>query len=103
MKTSMLAVPATCRPEETTYEPGPVVVLHEFLGDQCSFVPDLEVGESCALHDMAYQAGGTELDRWRADVAFRDCIRERERPVVAAIYFGGVRLFGWLFFNYEST
>ena len=83
------------------YTPGPVVVLHTWLGDQCTFVPDFDIGECCRLHDIAYQEGGTEDDRMVADVEFRDCIRGEGRPIVAAIYYSGVRLFGWLFFSYS--
>ena len=87
---------------EDSYTPGPVVVLHTWLGEQCSFVPDLDVGECCADHDIAYQIGGSETDRGDADLAFRTCIRSEGRPIVAFIYYWGVRLFGWLFFNYTA-
>ncbi len=83
------------------YTPGPVVELHEWLGDQCSFVPDLDVGHCCAVHDVAYQVGGNEFARLRADLLFRKCIRDEGRPVIANIYYWGVRTFGWLFFNYR--
>ena len=86
---------------EEEYTPGPVVVLHEWLGEQCSFVPDLDVADCCAVHDNDYLIGGNEFDRWWADLRFRQCIRERGRPVVAEIYYAGVRLFGWMFFNYD--
>lgn len=83
------------------YEPGPVVGLHTWLGDQCSFVPDFDIGECCAVHDLDYQTGGNEFQRWRVDVKFRNCIRNEGRPIVAVIYYWGVRSFGWLFFNYN--
>ena len=82
------------------YVPGPVTDLHVWLGGECSFVPDLDVGECCRDHDILYQQGGDWFDRLLADLAFRKCILERNRPVVAEIYFWGVRTFGWLFFNY---
>ena len=87
--------------EEDSYVPGPVTDLHEWLGDECSFVPDLDVGECCRMHDIAYQIGGDSQDRLVADLAFRECIIQKNRPVVARIYFRGVRVFGWLFFNYN--
>lgn len=83
------------------YTQGPVVALHNWLGDQCSFVPDFDIGHCCVIHDMAYQAGGSEFDRKQADIAFRNCIRAEGRPLVASIYYWGVRVFGWLFFNYS--
>lgn len=92
---------ATADTGEDSYTPGGVVALHSWLGGQCSFVPDLNVGECCLIHDLAYQQGGTEADRRRADVEFRRCVRMKNGPLVAWIYYSGVRLFGWLFFNYS--
>lgn len=86
---------------DESYSPGPVVVLHTWLGDQCSFVPDFDIGNCCAIHDMDYQVGGSEFQRWRVDLKFRNCIRDEGRPVVATIYYWGVRWFGWIFFNYN--
>jgi hypothetical protein len=53
------------------------------------------------MHDDAYENGGSEWQRLAADRQFRACIREHNRPVVARIYYAGVRLFGWAFFNYH--
>ena len=92
------AVPA--QDGEEIYVPGPVVALHRKLGDDCTFAPDLDIGHCCRIHDEDYQAGGTELDRYLADVRFRDCIKDAGRPFVARVYYWGVRLFGWFFFNY---
>jgi hypothetical protein len=78
------------------------MVLHEMLGDQCSFVPDLDVGDCCMAHDIAYQIGGDRADRLIADQELRDCILGHNRPIVAVIYYTGVRLFGWLFFNWDG-
>ena len=79
-----------------------VHVLHEYLGEQCSFVPDLDVGFCCGAHDEAYAIGGTERDRRQADRTFFRCILNEGRPLVASIYYFGVRMFGWLFFNYGN-
>lgn len=92
------AAPSSARAAESG---GSVHLLHEWLGTQCSFVPDLDVGDCCAKHDVAYEEGGNEWDRLAADRQFRDCIRSHNRPVVAKIYYAGVRLFGWAFFNYH--
>jgi hypothetical protein len=86
---------------DESYSPGPVVVLHTWLGEQCSFAPDFDIGECCAVHDMAYQSGGSAFQRWLADREFRDCIRAEGRPIIAWIYYWGVRWFGWIFFNYS--
>ena len=48
-----LSISGTAQAQE--YTAGPVRLLHNWLGDQCSFVPDLDVGDCCAEHDMAYQ------------------------------------------------
>ena len=59
----------------------------------------------CALHDLAYDEGTTSADRFKADrrmlkgmLALSDHWRYR---VVARVYYGAVRMFGWLFFNYK--
>lgn len=93
----------TARAEETPYEPGPVRWLHDWMGGYCTFAPDLDIGECCRLHDIAYQVGGSEWDRYSADIQFRLCILREGRPVVAEIYYWGVRTFGWLFFNYYRS
>jgi hypothetical protein len=83
-----------------------VHVLHQWLADQCSFVPDIDaqVSSCCGAHDVAYSIGGTGLDRLLADLEFRHCIRQdARRPVIAEIYYAGVRLFGWLFFNFAGS
>lgn len=80
-----------------------VDVLHGMLEDQCTFAPDLDVGSCCAAHDIAYAVGGNEFDRYDADVDFYYCIRAKNRPIVAVIYYIGVRTFGWLFFNYGGS
>ena len=87
--------------DEQAYAPGPVVILHSWLGEQCSFAPDLDIGQCCTVHDVAYQTGGSEFQRWIADRKFRNCIRAEGRPFVAWIYYLGVRWFGWIFFNYS--
>ncbi len=77
-----------------------VRLLHDFLGDQCTFAPDLDIGSCCGAHDQAYAIGGNRRDRRQADRHFRRCILQAGRPLVAQIYYLGVRLFGWLFFNF---
>ena len=96
-------VPCIAQAQEDEGSQTGVHVLHNWLGDQCSFVPDLDVGFCCGAHDDAYANGGTERDRRRADRDFRNCIAEAGRPVVARIYFWGVRLFGFAFFNYGGA
>ena len=73
--------------------------------DWCTAAPDWlpstgDIGETCCrAHDKAYEIGGTEIDRLRADRALRDCIyaqakarRNRLRGwVVSRLYYLGVR------------
>ena len=95
-------IASTALSQETHSQTG-VHVLHTYLGDQCSFAPDLDIGFCCGAHDEAYATGGTERDRRRADRNFFRCIYNEGRPLVARIYFWGVRLFGWAFFNYGGN
>jgi hypothetical protein len=100
-----LTFAATAHGHEPTDTATPSVhILHHWLGDQCNFVPDIDpqVSSCCGQHDAAYTAGGTGVDRLVADLQFRRCIRQdARRPLIAEIYFAGVRLFGWLFFNFN--
>jgi len=80
-----------------------VHILHSWLGEQCTFAPDLDIGFCCGAHDDAYAIGGTERDRIRADRTFFRCIYNEGRPLVARIYYFGVRWFGWAFFNYGGA
>lgn len=72
--------------------------------DYCTCAPDnflgLYVGDACKVHDEHYQTG---VPRREADIQFR--INITSKGGVRAffcgwIYFFGVRLFGWAF--YES-
>jgi len=68
--------------------------------DFCSFVPDFHIGFCCAAHDDLYEVGGGERERLLADLRLRDCIVEAGRPIIGWLYFVGVRLFGWIYFNW---
>lgn len=68
--------------------------------DGCSCVPDIneKIRACCDAHDVAYWLGGTRAQRKQADQAFRQCARDAGHPVIAAIYYMGVRMGGvpWL-------
>ena len=70
--------------------------------DYCTMVPDFDIGDICKLHDEDYARGGDEADRKKADRLFRDRIRDRGRPIIAELYYHGVRIFGKKFFNYHD-
>lgn len=60
----------------------------------CSDSPDLDIRVCCDLHDVGYRIGGTPEGRLRVDGEFRICIEAHGRPVLAAVYYRAVRLFG---------
>ncbi len=68
------------------------------MSDGCTFAPDTINGISlkppCKKHDDAYDAGGSWEDRLAADTQLRTDIEAKGMPVVAAIYYHAVRLFG---------
>lgn len=70
----------------------------------CTGVPNVNaaVKACCDAHDLCYCVGGTAADRLKCDQAFRDCIRAAGHPVIADVYYAGVRTFGWAFFNYGT-
>jgi hypothetical protein len=65
-----------------------------FHTDGCSVVPDLDIRACCEQHDFRYWRGGSCVERRQADVAFAACIVERNRPLLAKLYFAGVRVGG---------
>lgn len=80
----------------------------------CTFAPDLNFSECCAIHDAAYEIGGDESDRMAADVVFMKCIQSKAPSKLATpfwifiswVYYIGVRIgrhigFGKSF-NYKS-
>jgi len=68
--------------------------------DECTGVPEFGFAACCGQHDIAYGVGGTWQDRLQADRALRNCIWNSGEPFLALIYYLGVRLFGWLFYNF---
>ncbi len=66
---------------------------------RCSFVPDhnKEVHTCCELHDTGYSSGSDS--RVSLDSKFRQCIISSGHPVLAWVYWIGVRLFGWAFYK----
>lgn len=60
--------------------------------DGCTGVPDFDFKDVCDRHDLDYAIGGTEFDRRRADQALRQGILERGHPILARVYFVGVRV-----------
>jgi hypothetical protein len=74
-----------------------------FVSDGLSWVPDFNVTECGVAHDYLYHIhhGTTEKLRKEADRQFRECIIAHDRPILAWIYWAGVRTFGWITFYYD--
>ena len=68
----------------------------------CSFVPNFNFEKCCHAHDEFYSNGGDEYYRKYVDICFKMCIKEKGHPIIAQIYYFGVRLFGWMRFNYTK-
>lgn len=74
--------------------------LRPFFSDGCSSSPDgvpkntSAWVDCCVEHDVAYWIGGTEEDRKNADLALKSCIAGKGYPVIAKIYYYGVRMGG---------
>ena len=60
----------------------------------CSGAPDFNFHGCCVTHDLAYWRGGSCRERLEADRVLRSCISDAGHPVLARIYFLGVRVGG---------
>lgn len=72
-----------------------------FSSDGCSLFPDGTVSDRkkwcdcCFAHDIAYWRGGTSPERRSADLALRDCVKEKTgNALLAETMYGGVRVGG---------
>ena len=72
--------------------------IRSFTSDGCTGVPDLDIRNCCEVHDYMYHHGmSTAMEpvtRAEADRIFRELILAHGRPVVAWVYWAGVRLLG---------
>jgi hypothetical protein len=66
----------------------------ESHSDGCTAVPDFDFRSCCERHDRCYASGGTASDRRRCDVELRECIQAAGHPLLAQLYYAGVRAFG---------
>ena len=79
--------------------------LKPFTTDGCSAFPDGTMEQSnlwlacCIEHDKAYWAGGTKLDRKRADAALKQCVIKVGEPEIAQLMLAGVRVGGTPYFS----
>lgn len=72
-----------------------------FSYDGCTAVPDFDFGaDCCGEHDYHYQAH--DVSRSVADKKLRECIKKKGYVPLAWIYWFGVRVVGWAFWNKRS-
>lgn len=64
-----------------------------FSYDGCTAVPDFDFGADCCnTHDYHYQL--QDVSRAEADKKLRECIKAKGHPILAWVYWSGVRVFG---------
>lgn len=70
--------------------------LLPFCTDGCSVVGNKTSTSyvCCVHHDLAYWAGGSREDKYRADGRFYQCLLKTEGKKVAETYAGAVALYG---------
>lgn len=70
--------------------------------DGCTFWPDGDWLDCCLEHDEAYAAGGSWLERLKADWKLANCVHKKGkrarcracRTVMGVLMFGGTRILG---------
>ena len=68
------------------------------MGDNhCTASPDGTWGTCCKRHDKRYE--NKRLTRYQADKLLYRCIKRYSNAIIGSIYWLGVRLFGWYFYN----
>ncbi len=81
--------------------------IDTFVSNGCSYSPDefggVVISPACHFHDWAYEIGGCQKDRKRADQAFyrnlRACDLSRRK---AGVYYRRVRLWGVNSFSWHK-
>lgn len=62
--------------------------------DGCSMAPDFNFARCCDEHDARYWRGGSAEERALADAEFGQCVAAKNHPVLARLYYFGVRVGG---------
>ena len=69
-----------------------------FVTDGCTMWWDewnnVSLPEACLFHDLAYWLGGSDDDRYDADIRLFDDLCDLGLPLMAHVMFAGVRAFG---------
>ena len=66
-------------------------------------IPDGRYGEVCDWHDAAYEAGGSEIERWGVEWLFFRALVKRGRwwhIPLAMLYAGATLVLGWSSWRY---
>lgn len=69
----------------------------------CTGAPEFKFKACCDQHDIAYSLGGGEAERAFSDYKFLECMIAKRPVILAFIYFFTVRVFGWIFYRYNSN
>jgi hypothetical protein len=72
--------------------------IKEFSTDGCTMSPDFDFRECCVRHDYDYY---DQVPRKKADLKLKACIAKKGHPILARVYYRGVRCFGW--FRYRKA
>jgi hypothetical protein len=77
---------------------GPVKAVYRYTTDGCSFVPNFNCRDCCEQHDQDYAKYHRTSEKKRAEIdrRLRRCMQIRGRPILAWVYWAGVRAFGWI-------
>lgn len=74
--------------------------LAPFISDGCSFFPEgtkLDKDKwlrCCIIHDLAYWAGGTKAQKYKADTALRKCVALKDESIISKMMYIGTRVGG---------
>jgi len=69
--------------------------LEAFKSNGCSVFPDGDTFGCCYVHDMSYWAGGTAVDRRRADRGLEQCVADvTGNRAVSGLMYAAVTIFG---------
>ena len=69
-----------------------------FASDGCTLALDLNFRKCCEDHDLAYWCGGTKAQRKEADQVLKTCIKDKNHPKLAHVYYRTVRMLGLPYF-----
>lgn len=69
---------------------------------RCTLWPNGTWIDCCIGHDYDYADGGTLKDKIVADLKLGKCVKKKGHPVVGAVMFLGLSIFGYPWFRWYS-